>query len=78
MHTSGFALHDAEDGLTASAAVFKGKAYVGAGRLFIQYLQDRGALPKAAPPPSPAEKWPILGEFLQWVRQHHGICGNDA
>jgi site-specific recombinase XerD len=78
MHTSGFALHDAVDGLTASAAVFKGKksrkAYVGAGRLFIEYLQDRGALPKAAPPPSPAEKWPILGEFLQWARQHRGIA----
>ena len=78
MHASGFALHNAVNGLTASAAVFKGKksrkAYVGAGRLFIQYLQDRGILPKPAVPISPAEKWPILGEFLKWSRQHRGIA----
>jgi site-specific recombinase XerD len=78
MHASGFALRDAVDGLTASAAVFKGKksrrAYVGAGRLFIRYLQDRGALPKPAASPSPAEKWPILGEFLKWACQHRGIA----
>src|SRR6516225_3944520 len=78
MHASGFALRDAVDGLTASATVFKGKksrkAYVGAGRLFIQYLQDRGALPKPAAPPSPAQKWPMLGEFLKWARQHRGIA----
>ena len=78
MHASGFALRDAVDGLAASAAVFKGKksrkAYVGAGRLFIRYLQDRGVLQKPAAPPSPAEKWPILGEFLKWARQHRGIA----
>jgi site-specific recombinase XerD len=78
MHASGFMLHDAVSGLTASAAVFRGKksrkAYVGAGRLFIRYLQDRGALPKPAAPLSPAEKWPILGEFLKWARQHRGIA----
>ena len=78
MHASGFALRDAVDGLTASATVFKGKksrkAYVGAGRLFIQYLQDRGALPKPAAQPSPAQKWPMLGEFLKWARQHRGIA----
>jgi len=78
MHASGFALRDAVDGLTASAAVFKGKksrkAYVGAGRLFIRHLQARGVLPKPAARPSPAEKWPILGEFLKWARQHRGIA----
>ena len=57
-------------------AAFKGKksirAYAGAGRLFIRYLQDQGKLPRSAPAPSLAEQWPILGGFRSWARQHRG------
>ena len=64
MHAAGFALDNVLDGLNASSAVFKGKkssrAYAGAGRLFIRYLQDRETLPRSAPPPSPTEIWPLL------------------
>jgi integrase/recombinase XerD len=78
MHAAGFALDNVLDGLTASAAVFKGKksirAYAGAGRLFIRYLQDQGAVPRSVPPPAPAEQWPILGAFRTWARQHRGIA----
>ena len=78
MHAAGFGLDNILDGLTASAAVFKGKksirAYGGAGRLFIRYLQDQGTLPRSAPPPSPAEQWPIFGAFRTWARQHRGIA----
>src|SRR5882724_3263272 len=69
MHSAGFALDNIMDGLTASVAVFKGKksirAYAGAGRLFIRYLQDQGTLPRPAISPSPAEQWrvPHLGVF---------------
>jgi integrase/recombinase XerD len=78
MHAAGFALDNILDGLAASAAVFRGKksirAYDAAGRLFIRYLQDRGMLPRSAPPPSPAEQWPILGAFRAWARQQRGIA----
>ena len=78
MHAAGFALDNILDGLAASAAVFRGKksirAYDAAGRLFIRYLQDRGMLPRSAPPPSPAEQWPILGAFCAWARQQRGIA----
>jgi integrase/recombinase XerD len=78
MHAAGFAFDNVLDGLTASAAIFKGKksirAYAGAGRLFIRYLQDQGAVPRSVPPPAPAEQWPILGAFRTWARQHRGIA----
>jgi integrase/recombinase XerD len=78
MHTAGFALDNILDGLAASAAIFKGnktaRAYIGAGRLFIRYLEDRGTLPRSAPPASPAEQWPILGVFRTWARQQRGIA----
>jgi site-specific recombinase XerD len=78
MHAAGFALDNILDGLAASAAIFKGKksicAYVGAGRLFIRYLQDHGTLPRSAPPLSPAAQWPILGAFRTWARQQRGIA----
>jgi site-specific recombinase XerD len=78
MHAAGFGLDNILDGLAASAAVFKGKksirAYGGAGRLFIRYLQDQGTLPRSVPPPSPAEQWPIFGAFRTWARQHRGIA----
>jgi len=78
MHSAGFALDSVLEGLTASAAVFKGKkslrAYAGAGRLFICYLQDQGTLPRSAPAPFPAEQWPILDAFRTWARQQRGIA----
>ena len=78
MHAAGFSLDNILEGLAASVAVFKGKksirAYAGAGRLFIRYLQDQGTLPRSAPAPSPAEQWPILGGFRIWARQHRGIA----
>jgi site-specific recombinase XerD len=78
MRSAGFALDNIMDGLTASATAFKGKkslrAYVGAGRLFIRYLQDQGTLPRSTPAPSPAEQWPILGAFRAWAHLHRGIA----
>lgn len=78
MHAAGFSLDNILEGLAASAAVFKGKksirAYAGAGRLFICFLQDQAMLPRSAPPPSLAEQWPILGAFCSWARQHRGIA----
>jgi hypothetical protein len=78
MHAARFTLDNVLNGFTASAAVFKGKksirAYAGAGRLFIRYLQDQGTLPRSVPLPAPEEQWPILGAFRTWARQHRGIA----
>ncbi len=80
MHAAGFALDNVLDGLTASAAAFKGKksirAYAGAGRLFIRYLQDRESLPKSAPPPSPTEIWSLLAAFRRWMRDQRGVANS--
>ena len=89
MHAAGFALDNILDGLDCIRSGLqrearRARAYVGAGRLFIRYLQDRGRLPRSAPPPSPAEIWPILGAFRTWVRHQRGcratrrsISGSD-
>ena len=78
MHAAGFSLDNILEGLAASVAAFKGKksirAYAGAGRLFIRYLQDQGMPPRSAPARSLAEQWPILGGFRSWARQHRGIA----
>ncbi len=80
MHAAGFAFDNILDGLTASATVFTGKkslrAYAGAGRLFIRYLQDRETLPRSAPPPSPTEIWPLLAAFRRWMRDQRGVVNS--
>ena len=70
MHGSGFAhRHGLWMDWRRREIAFKGKksrrAYAGAGRLFIAYLQDQTILSRPATPPSPAEKWPVLGRVLQ-------------
>src|SRR5260370_8356786 len=78
MHAAGFALDNVLEGLTASAAAFKGKksirAYAGAGRLFIRYLQDRESLPKSPPPPSPTEIWSPLPAFRRWMPDQRDVA----
>src|SRR6266404_6151731 len=80
MHAAGFALDNVLDGLIASSAVFKRKkstrAYAGAGRLFIRYLQDRETLLRSAPPPSPTEIWPLLAAFRRWMRDQRGVANS--
>jgi len=80
MHAAGFTLDNVLDGLIASSAVFKGKkstrAYAGAGRLFIRYLQDRETLPRSAPLPSPTEIWPLLAAFRRWMRDQRGVANS--
>jgi hypothetical protein len=80
MHAAGFTLDNVLDGLIASSAVFKGKkstrAYAGAGRLFIRYLQDRETLPRSAPPPSPTDIWPLLASFRRWMRDQRGVANS--
>ena len=78
VQAAGFTLDTILAGFAASAAVFKGsktaKAPLGAGGLFIRYLQKQGTLPPPSRRPSPTETWPILGAFRAWMRSQRGVA----
>lgn len=40
---------------------------------FIRFLKECGVLPCSKLAPSPAEHWPILGEFRAWMQQQRGL-----
>jgi len=43
-----------------------------AGEKYIRFLQERGLIPRPPAKPAVIERWPILGEFRSWSRQHRG------
>ncbi len=67
-----------EEGLTASAARYRGgrtaRAPRGAAKLFVFWLRAEGILPLPLIPLSPSETWPLLGEFRRWMREHRGVA----
>jgi integrase/recombinase XerD len=44
-----------------------------AAAVFIRFLQHQGTLPLPVTPPSAGERWPLLGAFRAWMRQHRGL-----
>ena len=78
LQAAGFNLHNIAAGVEASTAIFKGsktvRAPLGAGTLFIRYLREQGSLPQLPAPPSPTERWPILGAFRSWMRSQRGVA----
>lgn len=40
---------------------------------FLRFLREQGVLPPPVPPPSVAERWPLLGVFRAWMGQHRGL-----
>jgi len=44
-----------------------------AATVFIRFLQHQGELPLPVAPPSATDRWPMLGEFRSWMRQHRGL-----
>jgi integrase/recombinase XerD len=42
--------------------------------MFIQFLQHQGELPLPVTPPSITDRWPVLGDFRLWMRQHRGLA----
>lgn len=44
-----------------------------AASIFVRFLQQRGELPPPVAPPSPSDRWPILGEFRSWMSKHRGV-----
>jgi integrase/recombinase XerD len=84
MQTAGFTARDLLPGFEAcKLAVGKeervrysrgpNQQSVAAASLFIRFLQLQGELPPPVARPSPAEQWPILGEFRSWMRAHRGL-----
>jgi integrase/recombinase XerD len=84
MRSAGFTVHDCLAGLAACATEVQAARRVrysrgpnnhslAAAALFIRFLREQGLLPSAVAPPSPADLWPIIGEFRSWMRQHRGL-----
>jgi integrase len=78
IHANGFARRRIVAAFTASAATCRGgrtaRAPRGAAGLFLRYLRDRELIPPPATLPSATERWPLLGAFEQWMREHRGIA----
>jgi integrase/recombinase XerD len=83
--TSGFTLGDVSVAFEASQAFVKGKNRIkcpgdisqpslGAAKLFIGFLRERGLVSLPKNPPFACETWPILREFRDWMRQHRGLA----
>ena len=84
MRTTGFTVHDLLAGFEACAAELAARCRVYYSRgpnnhsmvaaaLFIRFLREQGVLAPITPSPSPADLWPIIGEFRTWMRQHRGL-----
>ena len=85
MRSAGFGADDMPAGLDACAAALgeqrrvrygrgPNRKSLEAARLFCRFLREQGVLPPLAAAPSPAERWPLLGEFRAWARQHRGLA----
>jgi integrase/recombinase XerD len=85
MQAAGFGLHEAPAGLAACAAELRAQPRVryrrgpnrkslAAAGLFIRFLREQDALPLPVAKPSSVDRWPILGEFRIWARQHRGLA----
>jgi integrase/recombinase XerD len=84
IRAAGFILDDLQAGLDTCTTELRARPHArhcrGPNRnsltsaaLFIRFLREQGVLPQPVAPPSPADLWPILGEFRSWQRQHRGL-----
>jgi integrase/recombinase XerD len=84
MRAAGFTAHDLLEGFASCAAELHAHRRVRhcrgpnnhsltAAALFIRFLREQDVLPSLAAPPSPADLWPVIGEFRSWMRQHRGL-----
>ncbi len=84
MRAAGFTEHDMLAGFASCSAELQTYRRVRYGRgpndhslaaaaLFIRFLREQGVLPPPAAPPSPADLWPVIGEFRSWMRLHRGL-----
>ncbi|MGO4486620.1 tyrosine-type recombinase/integrase [Rhizobium sp. 2TAF27] len=76
VRAAGFGIETLNDGLNASASVFKGgktaRAPQGAAALFVAYLRECNVLSQERAS-SLEEVWPALAAFGRWMREQRGI-----
>ena len=78
MRAAGFTAHDLLEGLASCAAELRAHRRLRhcrgpndhsltAAALFIRFLRELGVLPPLAALLSPADRWPVIGEFRAWM-----------
>jgi integrase/recombinase XerD len=81
VHEAGFGVDTIHAGYAASVPALKKGPYsnlrLRAGALFVLFLEDQGLVAPLPKPPSPTEKWPILGEFRDWMRRRRGALDSS-
>ena len=84
MRGAGFTAHDLLPGYAACKRALETQPRVRyrrgphhgslvAAALFLRFLREQGVVPPLEPPPSPSDRWPLLGAFRTWMRQHRGL-----
>lgn len=77
MHNADFEISTIHRGYAASIPALKAGRYhklrLRSGALFVLFLEAQGIIAPLLKPPTPCERWPILGEFNDWMRRNRGI-----
>ena len=81
MHLAGYDLRNIHVGYAASRPALKTGPYhnvrLRSGALFVQFLEEHGLVVPPPKPPTPVERWPVLGEFRDWMRRNRGVMDSS-
>ena len=81
MHLAGYDLRNIHAGYAASRPALKTGPYhnvrLRSGALFVQFLEEHGLVVPPPKPPTPVERWPVLGEFRDWMRRNRGVMDSS-
>lgn len=81
MHDAGFDLSAIHTGYAASVPALKAGRYhhlrLRSGALFVLFLEEQGIVASLPKPFKPWERWPILGEFRDWMRRNRGVMDSS-
>jgi integrase/recombinase XerD len=81
MHGAGYNLGTIHNGYAASVPAFRGKPKyylpLRSGALFVLFLEEQGIVEPQPKPPSPSERWLILGEFRDWMIRNRGVTDSS-
>jgi site-specific recombinase XerD len=84
MSAAGFTADDVLSAFSAAKAVLERQSSVrhrrGVHRVrlrvastYIRFLQEQGVIAPPVVSPPPSDRWPMLGSFRSWMRQHRGL-----
>ncbi len=81
LHGAGYDLGTIHSGYAASVPAFKAKPKdymrLRSGALFVLFLEEQCIVDPLPKPLSPSERWPILGEFRDWMRRNRGVMDSS-